>query len=63
MTSKEKAKDLFEKYSFFEVGGYTGKSEIKDMCKLCVDEILPLLFADYKSQMFWEEVKSEIDKL
>jgi len=74
MTSKEKAKELFEKYSFFEVGGYTGKHETKDMCKLCVDEIIDqweyidTYISDLGGKLnpnlsYWMEVKSEIKKL
>lgn len=70
MTPKEKAKHLFEEYSFFEIGGYNGKSEIKDMAKLCVDEILDFFNSlGWKLENgngnveFWQEVKSEIEKL
>lgn len=65
MTAKEKAKELYEKilYGFqHSIDEYTAKK----CATLCVDEIIKNYDEKYKycnTKVYWEEVKSEIEKL
>jgi hypothetical protein len=60
MTPKEKCNELFEKYyecNFYTFGFYC-KSTAKKCALICVDEIL-----SWNPILFWETVKTEIEKL
>ena len=67
MTPKEKAKELVNKFSFASIYFTDGEEEAKlngKFCaELCVDEIMNGNFADGYDHSFWQEVKSEIEKL
>ena len=74
MTPKQKAKELILRYYFVYVSGYTSIHEVKRAALIAVDEILN----DYSymqnvrnansnqihsQRVYWQEVKSEIEKL
>jgi hypothetical protein len=75
MTSKEKAKELVDKYMFMEVPNYVSKFEIKQCALIAVDEILNNNCGShtdesnakneeiYCDEYYWQEVKQEIEKL
>jgi hypothetical protein len=74
MTSKEKAIELFDKFSVSEFsetkGWYISIEESKDMAKGVVDEIVKELqdiAFNYDIEnlpfLYWNQVKSEIEKL
>ena len=67
MTPKEKAKELVDR---FRIGDRNMKSKAKQCALICVDEILKnslqlpvLLSTAVSEEIYWEEVKQEIDKL
>ena len=67
MTDKEKAKELFEKYKPL-CGGYWGGKINKEFAKqsalIAVNEILNVSISYAgKDYDYWEEVKTEIEKL
>lgn len=62
---KEKAKDLIDKFTFLNIGGYDLAIE---SALICVDEIIEAIdwreFETSKNEfIYWQEVKSEIEKL
>ncbi len=60
--AKQKSKELIEKfYLELKQSSNNYDEETARQCALiAVNEIIPLLFSDYKSEMFWQEVKEEI---
>ena len=67
MTAKEKAKQLYDKMKF-ETEFNSQPSTVNGMCKklalICVDEILREIPKRFDSEeIYWEEVKKEIEKL
>ena len=70
MSAKEKAKELFDKYSFVYIANYTSNFEVKQAAIIAVDEILNLMINVLKWDIkhngnieYWHEVKSEIKKI
>lgn len=76
MTPKDKAEELLNKYydevPYYGQGNDQKHQEAKLCALICVDEIinLPVYFQDYEHGQkdeshleFWQEVKSEIEKL
>jgi L-asparaginase/Glu-tRNA(Gln) amidotransferase subunit D len=76
MTPKEKAKELFDEYTFVEIAYYSSRFEVKQCALIAVDEILkvtaPIIdryepyYQELSSEMtqaYWQEVKKEIEKL
>jgi hypothetical protein len=70
MTPKEKAKELIDKYSFVEIANYTSMFEVKQCALIAVQEIInanphsnPLNTDVYSTMYYWQEVKTEIEKL
>lgn len=65
MTSKEKAKELFDKYAMYLRSNLMHDEEAYEDAKVCaliaVEEILEHCYEVMKP--FWEEVKQEIEKL
>ena len=65
MTSKEKAKELYDKYCNME----SWCDDAKECALIAVDEILQLVdetmkgWLDHDIIAYWQEVKSEINKL
>jgi hypothetical protein len=66
MTPKEKAKELFDKYAMYLRANLMYDEEAIEDAKQCalitVDEVLGYMGSD-RGYIFWEEVKSEIEKL
>ena len=65
-TPKIKAEQLLDKYyKLFAVDleNTISEYEVIQCVKIAVIEILPLLFADYKTQGYWVEVLNELNKL
>lgn len=65
-TPKEKAQSLFAKFQNIESERYPlgmDDDDAYECAKIAVKEIIPLLFADYKTQGYWEEVLAELNKL
>jgi len=67
MKPKEKAKQLYDKMKF-ETEFNSQPSTVNGMCKklalICVDEILREIPKRFDSEeIYWEEVKKEIEKL
>jgi hypothetical protein len=58
MTPKEKAKELFNKMDMV-VGG--GNYDAKEYASIAVDEIIKE--CHFVNKIYWQEVKSEIEKL
>jgi hypothetical protein len=67
MTPKEKAKELYNKYSVYNVNGKSIMKigpEVKVFTLIAVDEILNEYWShDTKRRDWWKEVKQEIEKL
>jgi hypothetical protein len=69
MTPKEKAEELFNKYATYVVMWAGDINTTHQNCKQCaliaVDEILDnnLWFNDEINNNYWQEVKTEIEKL
>jgi hypothetical protein len=69
MTPKEKAKELILKYYFVYVSGYTSIHEVKRAALIVVDEIYNEIDDNYDTlhssdrKQYWQEVKTEIEKL
>jgi len=69
MESKEKAKELYNKFLVFywhEVDGYLeDEKETKKLALLCCDELIenPYTFKFLSQKDYWTEVKKEIKKL
>jgi hypothetical protein len=67
MTPKEKAKELFDKYSFVEIANYTSMFEVKQCALIAVDEIINCtkngLGHTVFSKEYWHKVKTDIEKL
>jgi hypothetical protein len=65
MTSKEKANELINKF-LIPVRWKMGQEDVKKRAKQCalitVDEVLGYMGAD-RGYIFWQEVKTEIEKL
>lgn len=65
MTSKEKAKELFDKYAMYLRSNLMYDEESREDAKVCaliaVDEILEHCYQVMRP--FWMEVKQEIEKL
>jgi hypothetical protein len=67
--SKEKAKELFDKMCLaiatetIDFGYYTNVIHAKKCALIAVDEILEVVSSNLYSWNYWEEVKSEIEKL
>lgn len=65
-TPKEKAKELIDKFTLLTTGGY---DLAKESSLICVDELIQLRkgYFDCTNPMndekYWQEVKSEIEKL
>lgn len=67
MTPKEKAIELFDKYDSFLYKEYNNL-EAKKCALIAVDEIIKSAYSMYEKQFlnskeYWEEVKTEIEKL
>ena len=63
MTSKEKAKELVEKF-IPHSSGNSNNNEAKQCALIAVDEIINLLSHDINPLVnYWFEVKQEIEKL
>jgi hypothetical protein len=75
MTPKEKAKELFDKYTIFQ-NGYGYEYKAKQCALIAVDEILKAIPSEYldvwqgetnmvinEDVKYWERVKKEIKKL
>ena len=69
MTPKEKAKQLFDKYTKFQ-NGYGYEYKTKQCALISVDEIInsnphsnPLNTEIYSTMEYWQEVKHEIENL
>lgn len=71
MTASQKAKELIISFDEYASGDYSGNDKYAKECALiCCNEILDVLggegvysFADPKIAIFFEEVKTEIQKL
>jgi hypothetical protein len=65
LTPKQKAKELIEKYQFVEIANYTSIFEVKQCALIAVDEIYQanLKIHVAKRNIYWDEVKQEIEKL
>ncbi len=71
MTPKEKANELIDKYQFVYIQNYTSMFEVKECALIAVDEILQNVYDDRSTigrqnltdKEYWQEVKSEIEKL
>jgi hypothetical protein len=69
MTPKEKAKELIDKYLFVEIAYYTSMHEVKQCALIAVDEVIeanPIAFDEQDNciaKQWWQEVKTEIQKL
>ncbi len=70
MTPKEKAQELYDKYEFVYIQNYTSKHEVKQCALIAVDECINIHFnleSDRngigESFKYWQEVKTEIQKL
>jgi hypothetical protein len=69
MTPKQKAKELILKYYFVYVSGYTSIHEVKRAALIAVDEIYNEIDDNYDTlhssdrKQYWQEVKTEIEKL
>jgi hypothetical protein len=69
MTPKQKAKELILKYYFVYVSGYTSIREVKRAALIAVDEIYNEIDDNYDTlhssdrKQYWQEVKTEIEKL
>jgi len=61
MTSKEKAKELVDKYYYHSKCNLLSPFEAKNCALIAVDEILYNCYEVMKP--FWEEVKKEIELL
>jgi hypothetical protein len=62
MTPEEKAKELlFEKFVWIIYS--MDKYHAKKCALICVDEILALFISECEDTRFWNDVKSEIEKL
>ena len=61
MTTKEKAKELVDKYSFVEIQHYTSMFEVKKCALIAVDELIKE--TDWSEAEYWQEVKQEIINL
>lgn len=65
-TPKTKAEQLVDRYyKLFaeDLENTISIYEAIECAKIAVIEIIPLLFADYKTQGYWEEVLNELNKL
>lgn len=67
MTPKEKAISLYESF-YPQVQWKMGQEDCKDRAKQCaliaVDEVInSAIFKWLEDEIYWEEVKQEIDKL
>lgn len=69
MTPKEKAKELFDKYCYAirteetDSGYFTNVIYAKQCALIAVDEILNNGFDFTDESEYWQEVKTEIEKL
>ena len=69
MTTKEKAEDLYDKFSITTGGSNVFKIGFKSHALIAVDEIISYLktsedvMVSIKSIAYWQEVKQEIEKL
>ena len=78
MTPKGKAKELYDKYEFVYIQNYTSKHEVKQCALIAVDEIMSEAnwwhdtssyqeSTDFeggeKRLNYWQQVKTEIEKL
>jgi len=59
MSPKEKAKELFDKFSL----GYYHAENAKRCALIAVDEIINLDDFSIEGRKYWKEVKQEIEKL
>lgn len=60
-TAKEKAKELIDNFTLISTGGF---DLAKESALICVDEILLLYKNNWNIEnSYWQEVKSEIEKL
>ena len=63
MTPKEKAQELFDKYSFY-TSGWNYDELAKQCALIAVNEILKQYWShDTKRRDWWKEVKKEIEKI
>ncbi|MFN5425430.1 MAG: hypothetical protein ACK5A2_08635 [Bacteroidota bacterium] len=66
MTPKEKAIELFNKYSEYEYPKEVYKFKSKRFAIIAVDLLISETFLDFyvtHPKPFWEEVKTELEKL
>lgn len=65
MTPKEKARELFDKMCYWHmVDGGSNQHEAKQCALVAVDEIIKTLKPPCLTEFdYWQEVKSEIEKL
>jgi hypothetical protein len=61
MTPKEKAKELFDKYTKFQ-NGYGYEYKAKQCALIAVDELILYAHNNYYHN-YWQEVKQEINNL
>ena len=62
MTSKEKAKELVDKF-LNEQNNTEEISEAKQCALICVDEIIKQSMDDEWTERYWRGIKQEIEKL
>jgi hypothetical protein len=64
MTPKEKAEELYDKYSYslLFIGSELHRIKSKECALITVDEMLNILFQHHEID-YWKEVKTEIKKL
>ena len=67
MTPKEKAKELMQKYDFVHIEHYTSEREVKYCALIAVNNIIDSLqiknYPQADQYEYWNEVKTEIEKL
>ena len=61
MTPKEKAEELFDKFNKPDTTHYPYVHNAQQCALIAVDEILKT--NPYKARNYWQEVKTEIEKL
>ena len=63
MTPKEKASELVQKITdtIFDSGNTVSKPMVKDVALICAEQVI--FFCTNANRTYWQEVKSEIEKL
>lgn len=60
MTPKEKVQELVKKFQYRQRGLVVTMNEAKQCALICVDEIMRAIDREHA---YWEQVKTEIEKL